>query len=300
MKLVIDISMTLFKNRTMNSNQPNYAKRMENFANDPPLQLTLRVMQRTFSNPRYWIGFVAVIAILTITGPFSTLESLEFAPRLVYWASISLVTFPLGMASSVFFGSYFYQRKIPETLSRILGGVMGGLPIGLFVWLVNIYLTDNSLGNFQGLLTLTGYTVVISAAVSLLYYLIESSMRPDLSSDLVSGEMSNENRSSSDMSFFKRLPVELGKDIISLQAQDHYIKVTTTKGSEMILLRLADAEQELAAISGIRIHRSWWIAKKHAKGLSRDNNKLMLELSNGEMVPVSRSYAKDVRSFLDS
>ena len=155
----------------MNTNQPNYAEDAEKFAKEPPLQLTLRVMQGIYSNPRFWMGFVAIIAILTITGPFDTLRDLEFAPRLVYWTSVSLVTFPLGMASSIFFGTYFYQKDVSEPVSRILGGMIGGLPIGLFVWLVNKYIAENDLGTWHDLWRLTGYTIIISTAVSILYYL---------------------------------------------------------------------------------------------------------------------------------
>ncbi|MGB7286030.1 MAG: LytTR family transcriptional regulator DNA-binding domain-containing protein [Salaquimonas sp.] len=298
--------MKPFKNRKMTPNQPNYADDAEYFAKEPPLQITLRVMHTMYSNPRFWIGFVAIIAMLTIMGPFDTLNDLSFAPRLVYWASISLVTFPLGMACSVFFGSYFFQRGIPEWLSRVFGGFIGGLPIGLFVWLVNKYIAENDIGTWHDLGRLTFYTVVISTAVSILYYLVESSLRGE---QIPPGQTAHSQESFHPAStatvapapqspFFQRLNVELGKDLISLQAQDHYIKVTTAKGSEMILLRLSDAESELDLVEGLKTHRSWWVARKHAKSLVRENNKLMLELSTGQKVPVSRSYAGEVREAL--
>lgn len=279
----------------MTPDQPNYAESPQNFADLPPLQLTLRVMQQIYSNPKFWIGFVAVIGILTLTGPFDTLANLKFAPRLVYWGAVSLLTFPTGMACSIFFGTWFSQRNTPEWLSRIVGGLIGGIPIGFFVWLVNKYIGATEVGSLQGLILMMGYTIPISAAVSILYYLIASSFETGTST--ASSNQSLELPTVTNSAFFKRLPVELGKDIISLQAQDHYIKVTTTKGSEMILLRLADAEAELSEIPGIRVHRSWWIAQKHAKGFSRKNSKQMLELSNGESVPVSRSYAKLVKDY---
>ncbi|MEZ5790290.1 MAG: LytTR family DNA-binding domain-containing protein [Nitratireductor sp.] len=79
---------------------------------------------------------------------------------------------------------------------------------------------------------------------------------------------------------------------MSLQAQDHYVRVTTTRGSEMILIRLADAENELGTGLGERVHRSWWVAKGHASRLERSNGRMELILSNGTSVPVSRSYRK--------
>lgn len=291
--------MALFKKRNMKSNQPDYAERAENFANEPPLQLTLRVLHRIYTSPRFWMGFVAIIVILTITGPFNTLQDLEFAPRLVYWASISLITFPLGMASSVYFGAYFVQHRLPKVVSRLLGGFIGGLPMGVFVWLANKYLFENIVGTWHELFRFTGYTTAISAAVSIIYYLIESSMHPEENQATGSQSISHNVIDGNASPFFKRIPVELGKDIVSLQSQDHYIKVTTTKGSEMILLRLQDAEAELSTIPGLRIHRSWWVARKHTKRLYREDEKLLIELSNGDSVPVSRSYSKTVRAFFN-
>lgn len=280
----------------MNSNQPNYADGAENFAKPRPLQLTLRVMQDIFSNPKYWMGFVAVIAILTIMGPFGTLEEMPFAPRLVYWAAISLITFPVGMASSIFFGTLTHQKGMPEGLSRVLGGIAGGIPIGIIVFLVNMLFFDNGIGSLADLLRLTGYTIVISSAVSILYYLIETTMRSHVAQateSMPSAIIGNTGKP--DPVFFKRLSVELGKDIISLQAQDHYVKATTIKGSEMILLRLGDAEQELAELDGTRVHRSWWVSRKHVADFKRENEKWMITLSTGEKVPVSRSYLKQAR-----
>ena len=126
---MIEISIEPYKDREMEPDQPNYAKGGENFANEPPLQLTLRVMQDIYSNARFWIGALAVTAILTVAGPFDTLNDMEFAPRLVYWAAISLATWPMGMASSIYFGTSLFQQGVPEILSRMIGGLIGGIPI---------------------------------------------------------------------------------------------------------------------------------------------------------------------------
>ena len=289
----------------MEPNQPNYANGREFFVKEPPLQLTLRVMQDIYSNPRFWIGAVAVIAILTIAGPFNTLNNMSFAPRLVYWGAISLATWPMGMACSIYFGVSLYQRRVPEWISRIFGGLIGGLPIGLFVWLINKYLAGNHIGTLPDLVRLTGYTTVISAAVSILYYLIESGMRPERQTTQEAYPANEptlpiaKSEAAQTSPFFARLPKELGKDLICLQAQDHYIMATTTKGNEMILMRLVDAEKELESVPGIRTHRSWWIAQKHIVETLRENEKTLILLSNGKKIPVSRTYFKALRDFYE-
>lgn len=97
---------------------------------------------------------------------------------------------------------------------------------------------------------------------------------------------------------FNRIPLSLGEEIVSLSAQDHYVKVTTTKGSDLILSRLSDAIDELDHIEGIRIHRSHWVARNHAHMLTRLDGKPALQLADGRLLPVAQARLKAVKSFL--
>ncbi|WP_293441494.1 hypothetical protein [Planktotalea sp.] len=44
------------------------------------------------------------------------------------------------------------------------------------------------------------------------------------------------------------------------------MNVTTTLGSEMILMRMADAIDLLDGIAGVQTHRSHWAAQAHSTG----------------------------------
>lgn len=98
--------------------------------------------------------------------------------------------------------------------------------------------------------------------------------------------------------FLKRLSYELGGQILSLSMQDHYVEVTTAKGTELILIRLQDAVNEMGAIAGMQIHRSHWVALSGMRQLKRQNGKLLIELVDGRTLPVSRTYAQTVRTIL--
>ena len=41
---------------------------------------------------------------------------------------------------------------------------------------------------------------------------------------------------------------------------DHYLRIHTDAGVELLTLRFADALEEVAAAHGFRTHRSWWVA----------------------------------------
>lgn len=96
--------------------------------------------------------------------------------------------------------------------------------------------------------------------------------------------------------FFKRLPAHLGTNLISLSSQDHYVEVTTDLGRELLHMRLGDALEELSGYPGQQIHRSHWIAARAFLGTTRENNRLAVQLSDGRTLPVSRSFASDVRA----
>jgi len=60
-------------------------------------------------------------------------------------------------------------------------------------------------------------------------------------------------------------------------------------------MRLADAMRETGAIPGLQIHRSHWVARDAVVRTHRADGKLLLELSNGMRLPVSRGFLPQVR-----
>ena len=94
----------------------------------------------------------------------------------------------------------------------------------------------------------------------------------------------------------QRLPVKLqDAAILALQSEDHYVRIHTDRGSELILLRLTDAITEMGTTPGARTHRSWWVSKGAVASVRRDNGRTALMLTNGAEAPVSRGYASELR-----
>jgi DNA-binding LytR/AlgR family response regulator len=80
-----------------------------------------------------------------------------------------------------------------------------------------------------------------------------------------------------------------------VESEDHYLRVHTSAGSELILMRLADAVRELSGIEGLQTHRSWWVAKQGLADVVKGDGKLVLKLKSGAEAPVSRTYLKAVK-----
>ena len=87
--------------------------------------------------------------------------------------------------------------------------------------------------------------------------------------------------------FFSRLPRVLGRDVILVSSDMHYLHVYTTLGKCMVLGTIRDVAQQLGD-RGMLVHRSHWVAHKHVHRLARRGRSWECAMSNGQRVPVSR------------
>ena len=61
-------------------------------------------------------------------------------------------------------------------------------------------------------------------------------------------------------------------------------------------MRFVDAVAELDGAGGLRVHRSYWVARHHVEGAARQDGRTTLRLTGGHEVPVSRTYMAAVRA----
>jgi hypothetical protein len=103
-------------------------------------------------------------------------------------------------------------------------------------------------------------------------------------------------RDSAPAAFLARLPVRLREaDLYAVEAQDHYLRLHTSKGADLILMRLSDAIDELEGIEGAQTHRSWWVARGGVDEARRADGRATIRLKDGAEVPVSRTYIRALR-----
>lgn len=79
--------------------------------------------------------------------------------------------------------------------------------------------------------------------------------------------------------------------LIALEAEDHYVRVHTDTGSELVPMRFSEAIEELAQAHGYRLHRSWWAAADAIEDVRWNRGTGEARLTGGISAPVSRSYA---------
>ena len=88
--------------------------------------------------------------------------------------------------------------------------------------------------------------------------------------------------------FLDRLPPAWNGQLVALEMEDHYVRAHGPDTSALLLLRMRDAEAELDGVDGLRVHRSWWVARDAVDKVLRDGRSYKLRLTNGLEVPVAR------------
>ena len=84
--------------------------------------------------------------------------------------------------------------------------------------------------------------------------------------------------------------------LIGVEAEDHYLRVHTDAGDELITARFGDALAELARAPGFQTHRSWWVAAEAIDTVRWRRGRGEATLKCGLIVPVSRSNAAPLKA----
>ncbi|MDQ1155378.1 LytTR family DNA-binding domain-containing protein [Brevundimonas sp. SORGH_AS_0993] len=96
---------------------------------------------------------------------------------------------------------------------------------------------------------------------------------------------------------FPRNPsARLDHDLISLQMEDHYVRVHTARGSRLVLMPLSQAVAGLQGVEGMQTHRSGWVARAAIVGVVEEGRNLRLVLTGGLTAAVSRARVASLRA----
>lgn len=88
--------------------------------------------------------------------------------------------------------------------------------------------------------------------------------------------------------------------IIAIKAEEHYIRIWSRGGNDLIRYRFGDAVQEIDDRDGAQIHRSWWINWSAVTAWRQRGRSLELVLQNGLHVPVSLAYKAEAHRRLQA
>jgi DNA-binding LytR/AlgR family response regulator len=239
-----------------------------------------------YEEVRGWIrgGVVAVVSglFLTFSGAFGT-DDAPLSLRLAYWMGLMVLGYIWGSFVARFFFNGGQRRTGSLWLDAIVASLIIAGPFTLVVWAAS-RMIFNAKTSLSALPILFGPVLLVSLAITAINVLIENrsnAAEPDAPTPV---------------KFLERLPLKLrGAEVWAVEAEDHYLRLHTSKGQDLILMRLADAVSELDGIEGTQVHRSWWVARDAIADAKRGDGRAVLTLKDGSEVPVSRTYAGELR-----
>ena len=248
----------------------------------PPPQSTLREIRAHLGQPLTLTALAGVTAVLVLAGPFGTLESLGPAGRIGYWGAVVLSTYTAGTAVDVLLrpqlaGVARGARVAAIALATAL--VVTALVIGLNLLLLGAMPDADGRG---GVVAAIFAIAAIASATLQLTRPVDEPCRPE--------------GADGPPPLLDRLPLEKRGTLVALSVEDHYVRVRTTKGEEILLMRLGDAIREAAPTRGLRVHRSHWVATGAVRAARRDGDRAVLEMSVGGDIPASRSHIPALRA----
>jgi hypothetical protein len=232
------------------------------------------------------LGSYAVIgAALGWTGPFGT-YALPAPRRLLFWIAAGLAIGLCARFALRLVAGHGRTRAWPMPARVAAGAALAGFPGVFIVLLLRGMIFGDTRFEIGALVEIY---LSVALGVGLIGYplvLLATARR--------GAEAAPETAAPG--AFLRRIPPRLGTELLWLAAEDHYIRVTTLLGSDLILCRLSDAIAELDAAAGQRVHRSHWVAKKAVASVERRDGRTSLVLVTGESVPVSQSYVPALKA----
>jgi hypothetical protein len=246
------------------------------------MHLALRELRDEFCSPVTLAALAGVAIVVGISGPFGTLEALPLILRLAYWGFVVPLTYGAG-----FLGTLALQPYLPggpRALRCAISAFGAAVPVALVLALLHSAL-GVPLGQ-AGEIALGFVAVyVICLVIDCLGAVLQSASPAAQPFD----------PAPKTPALLLRLPIEKRGTLLAISAQDHYITVITTKGQEMVLMRLVDAMTEAAPLRGVQIHRSHWVALFGVTRVTRSGDGALAHLANGHTLPIARSRLKAAR-----
>ena len=241
---------------------------------------------------------MTVIGIfLALIGPFGSISQ-PLSLRLISWLSFAYLGYAIYSPMGVIVDKMARGFDLPPAPLWVFAVAIATIPMTAAVWAVGFMPQPVPLPTLDQALTRYFYVFVVGGAVTALFFFVESqqeSAQPEAGDEpsertpVVAPPV--EQDESLAIRFLERIPPHLGDEILALEMEDHYVRVHTALGSDLVLMRMRDAVAELDGLEGAQVHRSWWVARDAVTGSAKDGRNVRLVLKGGLEAPVSRTNA---------
>jgi len=241
--------------------------------------------------PEHAVVFVGAALFLAILSPFGTDSDLTISIRFLYWFSVILGGTVIALTvSNLFQNRVKAKTGLGYAFAISIQILTASIPITVLVAGIEMWLRD-PLG-WAVLPYIFPYVVTIATVITVASQFVKKhrDLRDQIGIDQACLESQMPLNESFPISrFHLRLdPQFRQEEIRMLKAEDHYLRVYTSKGTKLVRCNLSVAIDELGPHDGQRVHRSFWVARSEILSVKRHGNAYRLVMKDGKTVPVSR------------
>lgn len=235
------------------------------------------------TGPEEFLGLFVIGGFLAALGAFDT-DQTSPASRYLYWITVMIG----GGVIAALIEPWLWRRPLLAVRPVLLAAAQVLAmtpPITVLVWLVGALGFHRDL-NPANLLVLAPAVLVVNVGVVVLAVLLRKATRPYHQPSPAPPD------TAPPPAIREKLPPRLARaELIAVQAEDHYLRIHTSAGQDLILMRFTDALEALKDSDGLRVHRSWWVARRAVEIASYTRGRGELMLTGGLKAPVSRTFA---------
>lgn len=231
------------------------------------------------------VTVAAIGAFLTFTNPFGATNGLPFWGAFLYWTGLVALGWYGG--SLIGAGIRLVAPKLDLIINRVIATLLVAVLVTAAIVIVQQLLGRGVPSSYWP--TLYSLVLGISAAIAAVAWMAERAFGGP------PGAITHASPEAR-VRFLDRLPPKLkGAVLYAVSSEDHYLRLHTSKGADLILMRLSDAIVELEGLEGAQTHRSWWVARDAVEDVRRDGDKVVLVVRGGVEAPVSRPNVRPLR-----
>lgn len=240
-----------------------------------------KLLEHQFS--RNVIISIFVGGFLGLAGAFGTSDE-PLLSRLSLFIIASLIGSTFAFLTSYVLDKFINDDDRP-ILYHILFLIIMAIPTTFFIMLLGsvFFHFDISLKRYlwfmPTVILIAGFFTILHSLIERVPFQTHISTKPDETPKLI-----------------HRLPIKYrNSEIYAIKSEDHYLRVYTSLGDELILYRFGDALKDLEGIEGVQTHRSWWVAINAVEEVQKDYGKNFYLLKNQIKAPISRSFIKNLK-----
>ena len=252
---------------------------------------------------RLTIELLAVVLLgllIGLLGPFGTFDNPP-AIRMLSWV-IWLVAGYLFLRPTGVVADWLCEATgLPRFAVRLIALVAASVPVTLIVIMMVGRMSFADALRSPGFWTMYLYICIISAVASIS---MAALFRRGAASDAVAAvtvavkaaaEAPEDRVSLPEALPTLPLPPGFGP-VRALKGEDHYVRVIGERSEELVLMRMRDAIERLGPVDGLRVHRSWWIARDAVASIRREGRTATIILTSGHEAAVARDMMPELRT----